>query len=197
MESPLYAAVTDPEPAAVPVNTTEQLVTPEVVDKLQVLELRLPPVEPGVSEKVTVPVGALEGVVVSATVAVTEALQLLVPRAMLQLTFPTLVDVLSLTVTVTLTVVGVVVAPSGEPVTVKLYEPAATEAPTLIVKTLVAPAKVGVTGLTVKAPQVTPAGRPEQDKVTGCAVPAFRVAVIVTVPPPPALALRGPLFDNE
>ncbi len=59
-----------------------------------------------------------------------------------------------------------VVAPSGEPVTVKLYEPAATEDATLIVNTLVAPAAVGVTGLTVKVPQVTPVGRLEQDKVT-------------------------------
>lgn len=180
-------------PAVVPVNITEQL----PAESRQLLALSEPPVVPAVNVKVTVPVGVSVDVVVSATVAVTEALQLLVPRAMLQLTFPTLVDVLSLTVTVTLTVVGVVVAPSGEPVTVKLYEPAATEAATLIVKTLVEPAKVGVTGFTVKAPQVTPAGRPEQDKMTGRAVPAFRVAVIVTVPPPPALALRGPLFDNE
>jgi hypothetical protein len=100
-------------------------------------------------------------------------------------------------VTVTLTVVGVVVTPSGAPVTVKLYGPAATEAATLIVKTLVAPAKVGVTGLTVKDPQVTPAGRPEQDKVTGCAVPAFNVAVTVTVPELPCTILTGPLLDKE
>ena len=35
-------AVTDPEPAAVPVNVTEQLVTPAVVESVQVVELRLP-----------------------------------------------------------------------------------------------------------------------------------------------------------
>jgi len=51
----------------------------------------------------------------------------------------------------------------------KLYEPGETEEATLIVKTLVAPAVVGVTGLTVKLSQVTPAGRLllTQDKVTG------------------------------
>ena len=83
---------------------TEQLVTPDVVDKLQVLELKLPPVVPGVNVKVTVPVGEFEAVVVSATVAMTDAVQLVAPRAMLQLTLPTLVDVLSLPVAVTVTV---------------------------------------------------------------------------------------------
>src|SRR5213595_1068321 len=87
--------MTDPEPAVVPVKVTEQLVTPDVVDKLQVGELREPPVVPAVSVNVTVPAGALEAVVVSATVAVTEAIQLVPPNAILQLTFPTLVDVLS------------------------------------------------------------------------------------------------------
>src|SRR5438132_11266806 len=72
--------MTDPEPAVVPVKVTEQLVTPDVVDKLQVGELREPPVVPAVSVNVTVPAGALEGVVVSATVAVTEAVQLLAPK---------------------------------------------------------------------------------------------------------------------
>jgi hypothetical protein len=69
--------------------------------------------------------------------------------------------------TVTLTVVGAVVAPRGEPVTWKLYEPGVTEDSTLIVKTLVAPVEVGVTGSTVKVPQLIPVGRPEQDNVTG------------------------------
>jgi len=95
--------VTNPEPADVPVNVTEQLVTPDVVDRLQVGELRLPPVVPAVSVNVTVPVGAFEGVVVSATVAVTDAVQLVPPKAMLQLTLPTLVDVLSFDETVTVT----------------------------------------------------------------------------------------------
>src|SRR2546428_7995528 len=97
-------ALTEPEPADVPVNVTEQLVTPDVVDKLQVGELRLPPVVPAVSVNVTVPAGALDGVVVSATVAVTEAVQLLEPNEMLQLTFGTVVEVLSLPVAVTVTV---------------------------------------------------------------------------------------------
>jgi hypothetical protein len=74
---------------------TEQLVTPDVVDNMQVGELRVPPVVPGVRVNVTVPVGVLKGLVASATVAVTLAVQLVAPRAMLQLTFPTLVEVLS------------------------------------------------------------------------------------------------------
>src|SRR5437667_10509187 len=80
--------MTDPERAVVPVYVSKSDVTPYVVDKLQVGELREPPVVPAVSVNVTVPAGALEGVVVSATVAVTEAVQLLAPKAILQLTFP-------------------------------------------------------------------------------------------------------------
>ena len=104
VESPPYAAVTDPEPAEVPVNVTEQLVTPDVVDKEQVDELREPPVVPGVNEKVTVPVGASVEVVVSATVATTFAVQLLPPNGIVQLTAPTEVDELSFPVAVTVTV---------------------------------------------------------------------------------------------
>ena len=74
---------------------TEQLVTPAVVEREQVFELRLPPVVPAVRVNVTVPVGALDAVVVSATVAVTLAAQLVTPRAMLQLTFGTVVLVAS------------------------------------------------------------------------------------------------------
>src|SRR5260370_1333145 len=102
-------ALTDPEPADEPVKVTEQLVTPDVVDKLQVLELKLPPVVPGVNVKVTVPVGELDPVVVSATVAMTAAVQLAAPSAMLQLTFPTLVEVLSFDEAVTVTVAGALV----------------------------------------------------------------------------------------
>jgi len=109
--------VTEPEPEAVPVKVTEQLVTPDEVDSVQVGEPKLPPVVPAVREKVTVPVGAFDAVVVSATVAVTDAVQLDAPSAMLQLTLPTLVEVLSLPVTVTLTLVAVLVAPNGDPVT--------------------------------------------------------------------------------
>ena len=97
-------AVTEPDPAVVPVNMTEQLVVPDVVDSVHVGELRLPPVVPGVSMNVTVPVGALDAVVVSTTVAETEVAQLVAPIAMLQLIFGTLVDVLSLAVLVTVTV---------------------------------------------------------------------------------------------
>src|SRR5437588_81303 len=96
--------MTDPEPAVVPVKVTEQLVTPDVVDKLQVGELREPPVVPAVSVNVTVPAGALEAVVVSATVAVTEAIQLVPPNAILQLSFPSLLDALPIYDAVTVTV---------------------------------------------------------------------------------------------
>ena len=88
----------------VPVNITEHFVTPPVVDRVQAVELRLPPVVPAVNVNVTVPVGALEGVVVSATVAVTLAVQLVAPRAMLQLTFGTVVVVESFDEVVTVTV---------------------------------------------------------------------------------------------
>src|SRR5207253_2123235 len=96
--------MTDPEPAVVPVKVTEQLVTPDVVDKLQVGELRELHAVPTRRASDLVPAGALEAVVVSATVAVTEAIQLVPPNAILQLTFPTLVDVLSFNDTVTVTV---------------------------------------------------------------------------------------------
>jgi hypothetical protein len=92
--------VTDPDPTDVPVNVTEQLVTPAVVERIQVGELRLPPVVPAVNVKVTVPVATFVAVVVSTTVAVTEAVQLVPPNAIVQLTAPTVVDVLSLFATV-------------------------------------------------------------------------------------------------
>src|SRR5947208_11820693 len=96
--------MTDPEPAVVPVKVTEQLVTPDVVDKLQVGELREPPVVPAVSVNVTVPAGALEAVVVSATIAVKDTIELVTSKAIMQPTFPTQVDVLSFYETVTVTV---------------------------------------------------------------------------------------------
>ena len=75
-----------------------------MVDNVQVVALRLPLVVPAVRVNVTVPVGAFDAVVVSATVATTEAVQLVAPIAMLQLTFGSVVDVLSLPVAVTVTV---------------------------------------------------------------------------------------------
>jgi hypothetical protein len=95
VESPTYVAVTEPAPAAVPVNVTEQLVTPDTVDSVQLLAMREPPVVPAVKAKFTMPPGVFDAVVVSMTVAVTVAVQLVAPSAMLQATFPTLVDVLS------------------------------------------------------------------------------------------------------
>ena len=82
-----------------------------------------------------------------------------------------------------LTVVGVVVAPRGMPVTITLYVPAATEDTTLIVRTLDAPVEDGVTEGGLNEVQEIPEGRGvTQERVTDCAVPDFRVAVIVTVP---------------
>ena len=92
-------------PAVVPVNITEQL----PAESRQVLALSEPPVDPAVNVKVTVPVGVVVDVVVSVTVAATEVVQLPAPSAMLQLTFPTLVEVLSLLVAVTVTVAEAVV----------------------------------------------------------------------------------------
>jgi hypothetical protein len=101
----------EPDPAVVPVNMTEQLVTPAVVDRLQVLADSEPPVVPGVSVNVTIPVGAFEAVVVSTTVAVTEAEQLVPPSAMLQVTFGTDVEVLSFAVADTVIVALALVLP--------------------------------------------------------------------------------------
>ena len=83
----------------------------------------------------------------------------------------------------TLTVVGVVVAPSGEPVTWIGDEPVVTEEATAIVRMLVAPVEDGVTEGGLNDVQVMPEGRGvTHDSVTDWAAPAFRVAVIVTVP---------------
>lgn len=90
-------------------NATEQLATPTVVERVHEVALRLPPVEPGVSVKVTVPVGEFATAVVSATVAVTVAVQLVPPSAMLQETFGTLVEVPSFAVADTVTVAAVLV----------------------------------------------------------------------------------------
>ena len=81
----------DPVPAVVPVNVTEQ--PPD--ESVQLGALNVPPVVPAVNVKVTVPEAVFAGVVVSATVAVTVAVQLLPPNAMLQLTGPTVVEVSS------------------------------------------------------------------------------------------------------
>jgi len=98
--------VIEPVPPVVPVNVTEQL---PAVDNMQLLALKEPPVVPGVKVKVTVPVGVFAAVVVSVTVAVTLTVQLVALNAMLQLTLPTLVDVLSFDETVTLTVAAALV----------------------------------------------------------------------------------------
>lgn len=94
----------EPEPTAVPVNVTEQLVTPDTVDSMQLLTLREPPVVPTVKTKFTVPPGALEAVVESVTVAVTLVEQMAALSAILQLTFPTLVEVLSFATVIVLDV---------------------------------------------------------------------------------------------
>ena len=86
---------------------TEQL----PADRVQVLVLNEPPVVPEVRVKVTVPVGVFEAVVVSVTVAVTDAVQLVAPRPMLQLTSGTEVVVASFEVTVTVMVAAELVLP--------------------------------------------------------------------------------------
>ncbi|SRR6266571_6638345 len=82
----------DPEPTLAPVKVTKQL---PAEDRVQPLALREPPVVPAVKAKLTLPPGVFEAVVVSVMVEVTLAVQLVAPRAMLQVTAPTLVDVLS------------------------------------------------------------------------------------------------------
>jgi hypothetical protein len=142
---------------------TEHEATPvEPATRLQAVDVKVP-VELVV--KLTVPVGLVGLLEVSVTVAVHVLGVLTVTEPGEQLTVM-LVDATTGAVIVTLTLVAVVVAPRGEPVTMKLYEPAATEDATLIVNSLV---PVGVTGLTVKLPQLIPAGRLllTQDKVTG------------------------------
>jgi len=84
--------VIDPEPTVVPVKVTKQL---PAEDRVQLLALREPPVVPTVKAKLTLPPGVFEAVVVSVTVEVTLVVQLVAPRAILQVTAPTLVDVLS------------------------------------------------------------------------------------------------------
>jgi hypothetical protein len=81
---------------------TEQV--PE--ESIQVVALKEPPVVPTVNVKVTVPVGVFAGVEVSATVATTLAVQLVPPNGMLQLTFGTVVEVLSFRVINTITTVA-------------------------------------------------------------------------------------------
>src|SRR2546426_912624 len=96
--------------------------------------------------------------------------------------------------TVRVTVVGVVVLPSGEPVTMTVKGPTGVDAEVEIIKIL---EPVGVTGLVAKL-QLTPVGNGvTHDKVTGAALPAFKVAIIRTVPKLPCTMLIGPLFDNE
>jgi len=128
--------------------------------------------------KLTLPVGVVGLVDVSVTVAVHVLAVLIVTELGAQLTV-VLVGAMAGAVTVTLTLVGAVVAPKGEPVTITLNDPVGVDAEVPIVRTLV---PVGVTGLVPKL-HVTPVGRgATQDKVIGTAEPAVRVAVIVTVP---------------
>src|SRR5437762_2790081 len=46
-------------------------------------------------------------------------------------------------------------------------------------------------------PAVAPLGTPEAENVTGCVVPACKVAVIVVVPPLPCTAEIGPALPSE
>ena len=84
-------------------------------DKLQLLALREPPVAPSVKTKFTLPPGMLEAVIVSVTVAVTVATQSGVPSAILQVTGPTLVDVLSFATVIVLDVPELVLSFESPP----------------------------------------------------------------------------------
>lgn len=128
--------------------------------------------------KLTVPVGVVGLFDVSVTFAV-QALAVLTEIELgVQLTVVLVAETTG-AVTVTLTLVGEVVAPNGEPVTIRLKEPVEIDAEVPIVRKLV---PVGVTGLVPKL-HVTPIGRGvTQDNVTGLVMPAVKVAVIVTVP---------------
>jgi len=75
-----------------------------VEESVQVLELNVPPVPPGVRVNVTVPPGIFDVLVVSVTVAVMLVVQLVAPCAMLQLEFPTVMEVLSFSTVMTLEV---------------------------------------------------------------------------------------------
>ena len=127
--------------------------------------------------KLTVPVGVVGLVDVSVTVAVQVLAEFTVTVLGAQMTV-VVVEAITGAVTVTLTLVGAVVAPNGEPVTIKLNRPVGVDAVVPMVRILV---PVGVTGLVPKL-HVTPVGRGvTQDNVTGLVVPATKVAVMVTV----------------
>ena len=90
--------------------------------------------------------------------------------------------------------VAVVVSPSGEPATIRTYDPGGVDPEVLMVRTLL---PVGFTGLVEKL-HVTPVGRGvKQDRVTVGDVPLVNVAVIVTVAELPCVIRTGPLFDSE
>lgn len=128
--------------------------------------------------KLTVPVGVVGLVDESATLTVHVLAVFTVTEVGAQLTV-VVVEAITGAVTITLTLVGAVVAPNGEPVTIKLSEPVGVDPVVPMVRILV---PVGVTGLVPKL-HVTPVGRGvTQDNVTGLVVPATKVAVIVTVP---------------
>lgn len=138
---------------------------------------------------VTVPVGGVGAVDVSKTLArhVTAAFGITAPGE----------QVTTVTVgftTSTITVVGVVVAPRGLPVTTMLYEPIAAVDAALTVNTLI---PVGLTGFVEKLTQATGPVTDAHDRLTGWVFPLVRVANIATVPDVPARRLTGPLFERE
>ncbi len=113
-------------------------------------------------ERPTLPEGVFAGFVVSVTVTVQEPVRPVVTEA----EHDTVVVVSSFGggVTVAATLVGVVVAPSGEPVTIRVNGPVGVVAEVVRVRRLV---PVGVTGLAAKL-QLTPVGRGvSHDSVTG------------------------------
>ena len=100
------------------------------------------------------------------------------------------------TVMVTETLVDVVVAPRGLPVTARLKGPVVADVVDTV-RTLFTPVEFGVTGLVAKRHD-TPTGRgATQDNVTAVALPEVSFAVIVTGAELPWAMLTGPLFVNE
>ena len=96
----------------------------------------------------------------------------------------------------TTTVVGVVVAPSGTPVTCMEMSPAGTPARIEIVKTL-EPVGVTLGGLNESHENCCGTGGGDtQDRETDSAVPEANVAVMVTVPLVPAWIVTGPSLER-
>ncbi len=142
------------------------MLPPEPATRLQVTEgMKVPEL---LLEKATLPVGVVGLVEVSNTLAVqlVAVLTRTEPGVQVKTVFVGW-SVGETEVTVTATVVGLVVAPRGEPVTMTLYGPTTTDDATAIVKVLVAPDVDGVKDAGLNEEQEIPDGRgATQDNAT-------------------------------